>query len=271
MNTITMPQVTFANSRLVQFFQSAFVGSKLLTYNGYAMLAAFAICSVLQFVDAREFNGINIWIKPGKFYLSMAVHFLTVAWALSFANQNLRSSRSVKWSAWVMIFCAWAEHAYITFRAANVDASHYNVGTQLNAALYNAMAFFAILLVLAPAVVGMKMWRANLQNIWTQSFALGFGLTAILTIIVGMTLGGNSSHWIGGDLTDATGLPIFKWSTTGGDLRVSHFISMHAAQFIPFAALSGKRSVVWGTAIVVIVLTALTYLQALSGVPLLRV
>jgi hypothetical protein len=85
-----------------------------------------------------------------------------------------------------------------------------------------------------------------------------------------MTLGGNSSHWIGGDLTDATGLPIFKWSTTGGDLRVAHFIGLHAMQVVPFAALSGKRSVVWGAALVVTVLTTFTYVQALSGIPLFR-
>jgi hypothetical protein len=95
-------------------------------------------------------------------------------------------------------------------------------------------------------------------------------LSAILSVIVGMTLGGNSSHWIGGDMTDATGLPIFKWSTTGGDLRVSHFIGLHTMQAVPFAALSGKRSVVWGTAIVMVVLTTLTYVQALNGVPLFR-
>jgi hypothetical protein len=89
-------------------------------------------------------------------------------------------------------------------------------------------------------------------------------------LVVGFKLAGNTGHWIGGDLNDASGLPIFKWSTTGGDLRVAHFIGLHAMQIVPLAALSGKRSVVWGVAIVLTIATVLTYFQALSGTPLLR-
>ncbi len=271
MNTMTLPTTNFADSRLIQFFKSAFEGSKLVSFNAAAMLAAFAVCTALQWVDTQELNGINVWVKPGKFYLSMAVHFITVAWALSLVDERVRNSRIVIWSSWTMVISAWAEHAYITFRAASGEASHFNVGTPLSAALYSAMAVLAILLVVAPAVIGIKIWRQNRASVWTQSVAIGFTLAAVLTIIVGMTLGGNSSHWIGGDLTDATGLPIFKWSTTGGDLRVSHFISLHAVQLVPFAAVSGKRSVVWGVAIFVTALTAATFFQALAGVPLLQV
>jgi hypothetical protein len=266
--TLSMPKM--AETRLVQFFISAHEGSRLLSLNAWAMVLAFGICSVMQLIDAREFNGISLWVKPGKFYISMAVHFFTAAWALSLVETKHRTSQLVMWMSAALVFCAWAEHAYITYRAAMGEASHFNVGTPLNSALYSTMAVFAIILVVAPAVIGFKLWREHRQNLWTQSVAIGFGFSAVLAIIVGMTLGGNSSHWIGGDLTDATGLPIFKWSTTGGDLRVSHFIGLHTMQAVPFSALSGKRSVVWGTAIVMVVLTTLTYVQALNGVPLFR-
>jgi hypothetical protein len=164
-----------------------------------------------------------------------------------------------------------ATAAYITFRATQGEASHFNVSTPLNALLYQLMALGSVVLVVAASVIAVTIWRANRTSIWTQSTALGFVLATVLTLIVGFTLGGNSSHWIGGDLTDATGLPIFKWSTTGGDLRVSHFISLHAMQVVPLAALSGRRSVVWAAAFTIAVVTALTYVQALNGIPLLRV
>jgi hypothetical protein len=38
------------------------------------------------------------------------------------------------------------------------------------------------------------------------------------------------SHFIGGDGTDASGLPFVGWSTTGGDLRIAHFFGLHAMQ-----------------------------------------
>ena len=95
-------------------------------------------------------------------------------------------------------------------------------------------------------------------------------MSAALALVVGFTLGANSGHWIGGDMTDATGLPIFKWSTTGGDLRVSHFVGLHAAQAVPFAAISGKRSIVYGVALLVFLLTVATFVQAMNGVPLFK-
>jgi hypothetical protein len=75
---------------------------------------------------------------------------------------------------------------------------------------------------------------------------------------------------VGGDLTDATGLPFFHWSTTGGDLRVSHFIALHASQVVPFAAMSGKRGIIYGAALLVTLLTVATFMQAMMGIPLLE-
>lgn len=271
MQAMTLDTIPLRETRVAQFFRSADKGSRVLTINAGIMLLCFAACVVLQLIDQREFNGSNIWVKPGKFFFSMVVHFLTVAWALSLLQPALRTSRTVTWSIGILLFTAWTELIYIAFRAAQADASHFNVSTPLNAAIYSTMAVFAVLLVVAPAVVGFKIWRNNLGNVWAEAVFMGFGLGAILAIIVGMTLGGNSSHWIGGDLTDATGLPIFKWSTTGGDLRVAHFIGLHTMQVVPFATLSGKRSVVYGSAVVMAVLTALTYAQAMMGIPLLRV
>jgi hypothetical protein len=268
---MTATTIDFRQNRVAQFIMSAQRGSRALSLNAFAMLACFALCLVLQMIDARELNGANVWLKPGKFFLSLSVHFLTIAWAMSLASPETLRKPSIRYASWGLIVSAWAELAYISFRASQSDASHFNLSTPLNAALYQLMALGSVILVVAAAVIAVVIWRANRNSIWTQSAALGFVLATVLTLIVGFTLGGNASHWIGGDLTDATGLPIFKWSTTGGDLRVSHFISLHVMQIVPFAALAGRRSVVIATALLLISATALTYVQALNGIPLLRV
>ena len=51
-----------------------------------------------------------------------------------------------------------------------------------------------------------------------------------------------SGRWVGGVRTDATGLPIFGWSTTGGDLRVPHFFATLLLQILPLVGwIAGER------------------------------
>ncbi len=88
------------------------------------------------------------------------------------------------------------------------------------------MALGAVVLVVGAGLIGWAIWRRMPRTIWTEAIGLASGWQQCWRWFVGFTLGGNSGHWIGGDMTDATGLPVFKWSTTGGDLRVSHFIGL---------------------------------------------
>ena len=97
-------------------------------------------------------------------------------------------------------------------------------------------------------------------------------VSAAATTFVGGSLASGSGHWIGGDQTDATGLPFFHWSTTGGDLRVAHFAALHLMQAVPLVAWfwPDKRIVGASLAAGVAVVIGLSA-QALMGVPLFRV
>jgi hypothetical protein len=71
------------------------------------------------------------------------------------------------------------------------------------------------------------------------------------------------------------GLPLTRWSTEGGDLRVPHFIGLHALQLLPlFAWVLERRRRPASTRLVVAAgagwlgLIGLTLWQALRGQPL---
>ena len=243
--------------------------SPAMWWTGLTLIALSVACLGLMQVDGRLFNGINVWIKPAKFHLSIGVHFLTLTAALLLLPEALRNSSGFR--RMVAIMCAGMayEAIYITFRAARAEPSHYNT-TTLGEILYAVMGIFAVSLVLFTAWIGWRILRQGPRTLLAEAAGWSFIACAPLAIWTAGTLSSMGSHWIGGDMTDATGLPLFGWSTTGGDLRVSHFFSLHIVQIVPFAALFGSRKLMWAAMAGVIAVAAATYFQALAGMPIVR-
>jgi hypothetical protein len=71
------------------------------------------------------------------------------------------------------------------------------------------------------------------------------------------------------------GLPVTGWSTVHGDIRVPHFIGLHAVQALPLFVLVTRRRpsatrvrIVLAVAAVYVLTFALLLTQALRGTPL---
>jgi hypothetical protein len=252
---------------IISFLKSARRGSPLLYWSSSLMAAGMVICFALPFFDARMIAGANVWEKPAKFYLSLMVQAITIAWAISLLPQPARGTKT---ASWIFLAAAWAEMAYIIFRAARGEGSHFNVSSPTAAILYGAMGAGAVALTFTSAFIGWRIWQQRGAGLMREAAGLGLMLGATLGLIAGAYLSSRTSHWIGGDLNDATGLPFFHWSTTGGDLRVSHFIGLHIAQAVPLAALSSQRTVVYGVAAATALAMFGAFAMAVLGIPILR-
>jgi hypothetical protein len=267
MTTMMMESKSPAPTPIQQFFKDVQRGSPMLWTNASALAAGSFICFALHLVDQRLINGVNVWDKPAKFFLSLAVQFVTVGWAMSLLQ---RPARGMKTASIILVAAAWAEMAYIVIRASRAELSHFNTGTPVAAALYSIMGVGALSLTATSAFIGWHVWQQRKASLVREATGFGLMLGALLGTIAGGVMSSMTSHWIGGDMTDATGTGFFGWSTTGGDLRVAHFIGLHAMQIIPFAAISRRRWVVYAVAAAVAVAMVLTFVMAINGIPVFR-
>lgn len=163
---------------------------------------------------------------------------------------------------------------YITVRAARGEASHFSETTAIASFLYMLMGVGAVTIAAATGFLGWRILKRAPDPPLAFATGLGFMLAGLLATLSGGYLSARGGHWVGGDLTDATGLPFFHWSTTGGDLRVAHFFGLHIMQALPilgvlfrdFSRLQARCLISLG-AVLWVGLAFLAFFQALAGRP----
>ncbi|WP_236049274.1 hypothetical protein [Paractinoplanes ovalisporus] len=252
------------------------------------MTAAMAVLTVITavgvFADDRVLVGAPVWLKPFKFSVSFTVYGLTLAWMLAVLP---RRSRVAEWAATVIVAASVAEVAIITFQAARGHRSHYNNATPLDEQLWTLMGNVIVVLFLAHLVIGVVALVQRIPD-RTAAYAIRAGLLlSLLGMLAAVPMvlpmqqdtgieGIAGAHAVG--VPDGgPGLPLVGWSTTGGDLRIGHFIGLHGLQALPLLAILLTRLGVRARARLVVVaafayggLTVILTWQALRGQALLR-
>jgi hypothetical protein len=250
-----------------------------LTRTGIALAALALPSAALGLVDHRQVLGVNTWIKPTKFFVSIAIYILTIGWAFAFLNPERRGRRAARYVVAATIAAAVLEQTIVTVRAALGQRSHFNTVSPLDAAWYNVMAVGAVFLVSAAVVMSVLVWRSKVLT-GTRRFAWSAGLFLAGTLggFTGFVLGGGKTHFVGTAASDAMGIPILGWSRSVGDLRVAHFTALHSMFVLPLVGWVVHRR--WGdtktastiTLVVCFVWIAVvlgTFANALAGRPLI--
>ncbi|MEV4636720.1 hypothetical protein AB0J80_05130 [Actinoplanes sp. NPDC049548] len=215
-----------------------------------AAMAVLAVVAAVGIVaDPRVLTGMPIWAKPFKFAVSFVLYATTLAWMLSLLP---RRSRAAEWAATVVVAASVAEMVVIVGQVLRGRTSHFNQTTPFDAALWSVMSIAVIVLVSGHFVVGLVLLRARIADrVAAHAVRWGLGLSLLgMLVAVPMTLPSAAppgqdaiagAHSVG--VADGgAGLPLLGWSTTGGDLRIGHFVGLHALQALPLVAmLLGRR------------------------------
>jgi hypothetical protein len=251
-----------------------------LYWAGLALLILSIPTLALTLLDSRQLQGVSVWLKPFKFQISTGVYLLTLALFMIWLPTQALQTKKARYVVWGAVLSGLFEVAYITVQGSLGLASHYNLSTRFFANMYTLMGIGAVVLASASLVLGILIARSRDYHL-PAALKLAVVLGLILTFVIGTGFGGylsaqRAGHWVGGVLSDSGGLPLVKWSRSGGDLRVAHFFGIHAMHFIPAFAVSlqlvgfsQNRAVraVWVFAIAFTSFCTWTFVQALCGVP----
>lgn len=179
--------------------------------------------------DSRVVTGVNPWIKPMKFDLSIAIYCWTMGWILNELPGLFARKISARIAA-----CMLIEIVVITFQAARGVPSHFNGSTPFNFAMYGIMgsAIFYNTFLLVRVLMRFLSEGLPLPLLATRGIQLGL-ISILLGSASGMVMVFHGAHSVG--VADGgPGLPFVNWSTRGGDLRIAHFLGLHGLQFMVF-------------------------------------
>jgi hypothetical protein len=235
---------------------------------GLSALSIFSLILVISsilglIIDPRStaILGTPTWIKTFKFSVSTLLYGATLLWAITLVEGRAR--RIAKSAANAVGWFLVLELSLLVVQGARAQPMHFNYRTPLDLVLWQVMTVGIFSMLIAFIVLSINVWR-GIKTTPVLAWAVRLGMiVTVLGLMQGMFMTGPNTaqleslqsgaamnmigaHTVGSSSVtpdNGPGLPLVGWSTVAGDLRIGHFIGIHALQLIPLFGifLTGRR------------------------------
>ena len=244
---------------------------------GWALAASVAVLSAVM-LNGGQALATSAWIKPIKFSVSFASFVWTISLFLSALDLPYWRQKLARYA---IVFSVTLEMASLIVQAWR--SAHMMALTQIDVVAAQATsAMISIVTMVSIWVLAMFLRSPQSIRLIDRAQILAIRLSMGI-FLAGNAIGGymlaRGSHTVGA--ADGTqGLPFLNWSTIAGDLRIAHFIALHAIQIIPLftwllwsmtprPSLKYRKLTVMILSALVALIVSATFIQAAMGRPLL--
>ncbi|TGK21224.1 hypothetical protein EHO61_05100 [Leptospira fluminis] len=240
-------------------------------FGGLIAILVLPAYLVLMAFDERTVLGINPWIKPAKFAISIWIFNWTMGWILDRLNSEYSKFKS-KAELYFAVAMA-VELSLITLQAARGVSSHFNQSTPFDGIVYGIMGLFIFPVIPVAILIDRKFIKpiSGLDDRIVLSIRMSLWIF-VFASLAGSYMSAINAHSVG--VPDGgEGIPLLNWSKQGGDFRIAHFLGIHSLQILPiFAWLAVRKNLsrtsVLVTSLIFASLTLALFVNALLGRPL---
>lgn len=172
------------------------------------------------------------WRKPIVFGLSIAVAAWSLAWTIRFLPQG-RGLTGLTFTSRAVVWLTMMELALIDMQQWRGVASHFNVGTPFDAAVFAAMGIIILMVAIVIALWTWQLvWRGEPDARPERLLAARAGM---LFLTLGNVAGIFLASW-GSAVQRQIGHPPHAFGAAG-DVKLTHAVALHGAQVLPVLAV----------------------------------
>lgn len=220
--------------------------SRILTATAAVMCLAFVLSLAGLLIDPRIISGAPAWMKPAKFALSSAIFAASIAWLFQYLPSFRKTAR---WIGPALALILVLEVGIIDFQAVRGTTSHFNVSTAENSLMYAVMGISIGILWLLSIWLLIALCKQTFQDpAWGWALRLGMLISVLGSASGGLMTMPTSEQRaamhrherptaVGGHTVGAPdggpGIVAVGWSKEHGDIRIPHFLGLHALQLVP--------------------------------------
>jgi hypothetical protein len=244
-------------------------------------------------IDDRILQYVPIWLKPFKFSVSSLVFISSILFLLKY----IPNKKFIVVTNKIVSYGLMIELIIIYLQVFRGRMSHFNNQTIEDMILFQIMAITIVCVWLGFGVYAWKLFKTSeyaddmiykgiqvgaIITFLTMPFAFTMpqpSKTQLQEIIknksqIGLVVG---SHTVDEKDPSQT-YPLTGWAKTGGDLRIAHFLGLHALQILPILAfllnginlsIQNRKRILSTTGFLYFIIVILTLAQALNGSSLL--
>ena len=259
---------------IASFLAELYRRNPVLAVVGWLHVLLLCATAIGWIVDERTVLGVNTWIKPFKFMLSLSIYLWTIAWISDYVRRPAWAMPTI---SGVIATVIVIESAMLLLQAARATTSHFNVSTAFDAAIFQTMGIMIGIDMLMSVLILLLFLRPSVSLPPAYLWGIRAGLALFLFGgAIGGIMIGNNAHTVGA-ADGGPGLPVLGWSTVAGDLRIAHGVALHALQVLPLVGFAVSRwSATQSARLAAVALAVGAYAggvfflfrQAMSGTPL---
>jgi hypothetical protein len=243
-------------------------------------------------IDDRVLNYSPLWLKPFKFAVSSIIYAISLIYLTSLIPKQ----RFLKLANIITSYGLIVELIIIYLQAYRGRMSHFNFLTLEDMILFQIMAFAIVAVWISLIIYMIGFFKLDAKDdVLIPSIRVGLIITFLSMCMaftmtqpskediqkaeqnkgpIGLVMG---SHSVG-ETDETKRLPLTSWARTGGDLRIAHFVGLHALQILPFFGFLFRRLnlsytsgkwIVYAIGFFYLGLTLFSLIQALNGISII--